>query len=95
MQSLCYPLAINNLLTRAMNAAVQIGAPKVTDELVMAAIRGGTDMRRYQVLITFDDGRRGVLSGLFASDWQAIDMVYRAFDDEMVLAAVPRRLEVA
>ena len=52
-------------------------------------------MRRYQVMITFDDGRRGVLSGLFASDWQAIDMVYRAFDDEMVLAAVPRRLEVA
>ncbi|AQZ99054.1 hypothetical protein B5M06_13140 [Comamonas kerstersii] len=41
VQSLCYPLAINNLLTRAMNAAVQIGAPKVTDELVMAAIRGG------------------------------------------------------
>lgn len=39
-QSLCYPLAINNLVTRAMNLAAEIGAPKVTAELVEAAIKG-------------------------------------------------------
>lgn len=38
-QSLCYPLAINNLLTRAMNEAVKIGAPKVTGGLIVAATR--------------------------------------------------------
>ena len=42
-QSLCYPLAINNLLTRAMNQAVEIGAPKVNAALINAAIRGGSD----------------------------------------------------
>lgn len=40
MQSLCYPLAINNLVTCAMNKAVQIGAPLVTGALVQAAIQG-------------------------------------------------------
>ena len=39
-QSLCYPLAINNLVTRAINLAAEIGAPKVTAELVEAAIKG-------------------------------------------------------
>lgn len=39
-QSLCYPLAINNLVTRAMNLAAEIGAPQVTAELVEAAIKG-------------------------------------------------------
>ena len=39
-QSLCYPLAVNNLVTRAMNQAVQIGAPKVNAELVNAALQG-------------------------------------------------------
>ncbi|MBU1352127.1 MAG: AAA family ATPase [Gammaproteobacteria bacterium] len=39
-QSLCYPLAINNLVTRAMNEAVKIGAPKVTAALIAAAVRG-------------------------------------------------------
>ena len=42
-QSLCYPLAINNLLTRAMNQAVEIGSPKVNAALINAAIRGGGD----------------------------------------------------
>ncbi len=39
-QSLCYPLAINNLVTRAMNEAVKIGAPKVGAALIAAAVRG-------------------------------------------------------
>ena len=38
-QSLCYPLAINNLVTRAMNEAVKIGAPRVTAPLIAAALR--------------------------------------------------------
>lgn len=38
-QSLCYPLAINNLVTRAMNGAVKIGAPKVNAALIAAALR--------------------------------------------------------
>jgi len=39
MASLCYPLAVHNLLTSAMNAAVRIGAPRVTADLVAAAVR--------------------------------------------------------
>lgn len=39
-QSLCYPLAINNLVTRAMNEAVKISAPKVNAALIQAAVRG-------------------------------------------------------
>ena len=39
-QSLCYPLAINNLVTRAMNEAVKIGAPQVNAALIQAAVRG-------------------------------------------------------
>lgn len=50
-------------------------------------------MRPYQVLITFDDGRSAVMSGVFASDWQAIDMAYCMYDEETVRAAVPRRKE--
>ena len=38
-QSLCYPLAINNLVTRAMNNAVLIGSPKVDAALIKAAMR--------------------------------------------------------
>jgi type II secretory pathway predicted ATPase ExeA/predicted transcriptional regulator len=37
--SLCYPLAVNNLLSGAMNMAVSVHAPIVTDELISAAIR--------------------------------------------------------
>lgn len=39
-QSLCYPLAINNLVTSAMNKALAIGAPKVNAALIEAALRG-------------------------------------------------------
>ena len=40
-RSLCFPLAINNLVTRAMNEAVKISAPKVNAALIAAAVRGG------------------------------------------------------
>lgn len=39
-KSLCHPLAVNNLVTRAMNEAVKIGAPKVNAALIAAAVRG-------------------------------------------------------
>jgi type II secretory pathway predicted ATPase ExeA len=32
--SMCYPLAVNNLVTRALNAAAELGAPKVTKDVV-------------------------------------------------------------
>ena len=35
--SLCYPLAVNNLLTAALNTAAAIGAPLVTRDVVRAA----------------------------------------------------------
>ena len=38
-RSLCYPLAVNNLVTGAMNEAVKIGAPKVTGALIAAVLR--------------------------------------------------------
>lgn len=38
--SKCHPLAVNNLVTRAMNQAVQIGAPRVNAALINAAMRG-------------------------------------------------------
>lgn len=37
--SLCYPLAVNNLVAGAMNEAVKIGAPRITGELIAAAVR--------------------------------------------------------
>lgn len=37
--SLCHPLAINNLVSAAMNEAVKIGAPKVTGALIAAVVR--------------------------------------------------------
>lgn len=37
--SLCYPLAVNNLVSGAMNQAVRIGAPKVGADLIAAAVR--------------------------------------------------------
>jgi len=39
VRSLCYPLAINNLVSLAMNEAVKIGAPKITGPLILAAAR--------------------------------------------------------
>lgn len=41
VQSLCYPLAINNLVSAAINEAVKIGAPKINAALIAAAARGG------------------------------------------------------
>jgi len=38
-KSLCYPLAVNNLVAGAMNEAVKIGASKITGELIAAAVR--------------------------------------------------------
>lgn len=38
-KSLCYPLAVNNLVAGAMNEAVKIGAPRITGELIAAAVR--------------------------------------------------------
>lgn len=38
-ESLCHPLAINNLVSAALNEAVKIGAPKVTGALIAAAAR--------------------------------------------------------
>jgi len=38
-QSLCHPLAINNLVSAAMNEAVKIGAPKITGALIAAVAR--------------------------------------------------------
>lgn len=38
-RSLCHPLAVNNLLTAAMNEAVKISAPKVTGALIAAVLR--------------------------------------------------------
>ena len=32
--SMCYPLAVNNLVTRALNAAAELGVPRVTKALV-------------------------------------------------------------
>lgn len=37
--SLCHPLGVNNLLSGAMNIAVSVHAPKVTAELITAAIQ--------------------------------------------------------
>lgn len=37
--SLCYPLAVNNLVSGAMNQAVRIGAPKITADLIAAIAR--------------------------------------------------------
>ncbi|QLF40584.1 ExeA family protein [Pseudomonas aeruginosa] len=41
MQSLCYPLAVNNLISGAMNEAVKISEAKVNGELIAAAVRAG------------------------------------------------------
>ena len=39
VKSLCHPLAINNLVSAALNEAVKIGAPKVTGALIAAAAK--------------------------------------------------------
>jgi hypothetical protein len=45
-------------------------------------------MRHILVLITLSDGRQAVLSGLFPSEWAAIDMGMQSFEDGV--AFVPR-----
>lgn len=50
-------------------------------------------MHSYQVLITLADGGLAVMSGKFATDWEAIDMAHFVYEEEGVLAAVPRRQE--
>lgn len=52
-------------------------------------------MHSYQVLITLGNRQRAVMSGIFSSDCDAIDMAFLIYEDEGVLAAVPRRREVA
>lgn len=37
--SLCYPLAVNNLVSAAMNSAARIGSPRVDAALIAAAVR--------------------------------------------------------
>lgn len=37
--SLCYPLAVNNLVSGAMNLALKLHETKVTGELVVASLR--------------------------------------------------------
>ncbi|PAT32894.1 ExeA family protein [Vandammella animalimorsus] len=39
-RSICHPLAVNNLVTRALNQAVRIGAAKVNGALIAAAAKG-------------------------------------------------------
>jgi type II secretory pathway predicted ATPase ExeA len=39
--SLCHPLAVNNLVSGAMNQAIKVCEPKVTGELIAAAVRAG------------------------------------------------------
>lgn len=39
VRSLCYPLAVNNLVTGALNLACRIGAPKVNGEVIVESIK--------------------------------------------------------
>lgn len=51
-------------------------------------------MRSYQVLITLANGGAAVMTGMFPTDWAAIDMAHFVYEEEGVLAAVPRRKEL-
>ncbi len=44
VRSLCYPLAVNNLVSNALNLAARIGAEKVTDEIIIECIKERGDM---------------------------------------------------
>lgn len=44
VRSLCYPLAVNNLLSNALNLAARIGAPRVTGEVIVECIKDRGDM---------------------------------------------------
>ena len=44
VRSLCYPLAVNNLVSNALNLAAHIGAEKVTGEIIVECIKDRGDM---------------------------------------------------
>ena len=44
VRSLCYPLAVNNLVSNALNLAARIGAPTVTGEIIIECIKDRGDM---------------------------------------------------
>ncbi|VFR73356.1 hypothetical protein BRI9_1144 [plant metagenome] len=48
-------------------------------------------MRTYEIRITLLGGARRCLSGLFASDWDAIDAAILIYPN--LTAAVPRRMK--
>ncbi|XKM14269.1 AAA family ATPase [Orbaceae bacterium ac157xtp] len=43
IRSLCYPLAVNNLVSGALNLATRIGAPRVTGEIIVECIKDRGD----------------------------------------------------
>lgn len=47
-------------------------------------------MRHILVLITLADRRCAILSGLFPTEWAAIDMAHAIFEEDGVLSAVPQ-----
>jgi hypothetical protein len=51
-------------------------------------------MRHIVVLITLVNRSRVVMSGLFPTEWAAIDMAHEIYEEEGVLSAVPRAQEV-
>jgi type II secretory pathway predicted ATPase ExeA len=44
VRSLCYPLAVNNLVSNALNLAARISAPKVTGEVIVECIKDRGDI---------------------------------------------------
>lgn len=44
VRSLCYPLAVNNLVSGALNLAARIGAPLVTGEVIIESIKDRGDI---------------------------------------------------
>lgn len=44
IRSLCYPLAVNNLVSGSLNLAARIGAPQVTGEVIIECIKDRGDM---------------------------------------------------
>ena len=44
VRSLCYPLAVNNLVSNALNLAARIGSPTVTGEIIIECIKDRGDM---------------------------------------------------
>lgn len=44
VRSLCYPLAVNNLVSNALNLAARIGAPRVTGEVIVECIKDRGDI---------------------------------------------------